>query len=146
MDKDTAEGETGAHQGGRKRGGHPTGQKEEIGDSKRKMMRPVKENGGQSKTLRIRRTQTPKSFQGSCPSLFQPARTLFPLLPFSRHLGHFHLKVCVLPVTLLSHVCTSMVKFLKDSVAYISICALKAHSVCVCAQLLPYNCFSLCLT
>ena len=134
MDKDTAEGETGAHQGGRTRGGHPTGQKEEIGDSKRKMMRPVKENGGQSKTLRIRRTQTPKSFQGSCPSLFQPARTLLPLLPFSRHLGHFHLKVCVLPVTLLSHVCTSMVKFLKDSVAYISICALKAHSDCVCAQ------------
>lgn len=56
MEKDMAEGETGAPQGGRTRGGHPTGQKEEIGDSKRKMMRPVKENGGQSETLRIRRT------------------------------------------------------------------------------------------
>lgn len=109
MDKDMAEGETGAHQGGRTRGGHPTGQKEEIEDSKRKMMLPVKENSGQSETLRIRRTQTPKSFQGCCPSLFQPSRTLLPLLPFSRHLGHFHLKVGVLPVTLLSHVPTSMV-------------------------------------
>ena len=48
MDKDMAEGETGAHQGGRTRGGHPTGQKEEIEDSKRKMMYPVKENSGPS--------------------------------------------------------------------------------------------------
>ena len=47
MDKDMAEGETGAHQGGRTRGGHPTGQKEEIEDSKRKMMYPGNTELGQ---------------------------------------------------------------------------------------------------
>ena len=80
----------------------------ETENSKRKMIRPVKEKDGQTESLRIR-TPSPKSFQGSCPYLFQPARTLLPSLPFSRHLGHFHLKVCILPVPLLSHVPTSMV-------------------------------------
>lgn len=55
------------------------------------------------------------------PSLYQPARTLLPLLPFSRHLGHFHLEVCFTSYSSLS--CSHQHgKFLKDSVAYSSIC------------------------
>lgn len=82
----------------------------------------VKEKDGQSETLRVRRTQTPNSFQCPCPiSVYQPARTLLPLLPFSRHLGHFHLEVCFTSYSSLS--CSHQHgKFLKDSVAYSSIC------------------------
>lgn len=63
----------------------------------------MKENGGLSATLRSRRTQSQSHFVAPAPSLCPSARTLLPLLPFSRHLDHAHVKVCVLSGTV-SHV------------------------------------------
>lgn len=52
----------------------------------------VKEKGGQSETLRVRRTQTPNSFQCPCPISVPICQDTAPLASILKALGSFPLR------------------------------------------------------
>lgn len=63
----------------------------------------VKEKGGQSETLRVRRTQTPNSFQCPCPISVPTCQDTAPLASILKALGSFPLRSLFyqLPISLM---------------------------------------------